>query len=155
METKDIGTTTFAGSKYSYKKLDPDKFRNACVFEMVGEDRYVRYMVFTPQDGEIKTPNDGRLCAICPDGPSALMVAASICIASEVAGITKRPSIVESEAAAKASGFDTDRIRAEVFRLRREGKSFVEISEEMERRSDEFKVKRNGQSAKEKEGGEW
>lgn len=163
METEEMKTTTFAGRTYRYVKLESEKSRKgACAFKMVGDDKFEQYMVFTPWPGdlmaEIETPNDGRLIAFCPDEPSALAVTSSIRIATAVSGIAHaEKSVDESELAAKVSGFDTDRIRAEVNRLRKEGRSYAEIREEMGRRVDEFKVaKPSGDkpSAKQ-EGGEW
>ena len=154
-------TIEFAGHKFQYEKLHEDRFKKGvCAFRMVDEDGDTQYLVFIPRtlsecDKEIKTPNDGRMCAACIDEISALMVASSIGIASSVAKLadTKAKAVTESvEEIAKGLGFDVDALRSEVNKLRKEGKSAEEVREILKPRMEEFR-KKNPQS--DTKGGEW
>ena len=145
-------TIEFAGHKFQYEKLMPEKFKKGvCAFKMVDEDGDTQYLVFAPraleeqmEGKEIKTPNDGRLCAACPDEQSALMVASSIGVAASVVHIadTKAKAVTESvEEIARGLGFDVDALRSEVNKLRKEGKSAEEVSEILKPRMEEFRKK--------------
>lgn len=150
-------TIEFAGLKFEYEKLDEEKFeKGPCAFKMIDKDGDVRYIVVAPHSlsertKEIKTPNDGHLCAFCPDETSALMVAASIGIASTVATgmVDIKPQF------GGLVTFDVDALRSEVNRLRKEGKSVDEVREILKPRMEEFVKKDGGSSDDKKEGGEW
>lgn len=152
-------TIEFAGRKYQYEKLQEDYFKKgACAFKMVGEDGNTQYLVFTPRtlswdDKEIKTPNDGIVCAACPCEQAALMVASSIHIASNLASIHQ---LVNEEVGRKTSeiadklDLDLDALKAEVKRLKDEGKSPKEVEEILKPRMEEFMKKHAADK-----GGEW
>lgn len=157
-------TTEFAGKKFQYEKLMPEHFKNGtCAFKVIDEDGDTQYLVFTPnslseqvEGKEIKTLNDGTLCAACPTEESALMVASSICIAANVAHFSdgKAKAIKENiEEIAKGLGFDLDAMKEEIVKLRKEGKSTKEIQEIMKSRMEEFRKK--GGSPSTDKGGEW
>lgn len=134
-------TIEFAGRKFQCEKLDAEHFKTGvCAFKMVDEEGDTQWFVVTPfsmaeNNKEIKTPNDGRLCAVSPDRTSALMVASSISIAVELAS-HKGAIMIQ---VAKGRGFDIDAIQREVGKLIAEGKSMGEIREIMKPRMAEFK----------------
>ena len=144
-------TIEFAGRKYQYEKLKEDYFKNGVsAFKMVDEDGNTQYLVvFTPRtlsgdDKEIKTPNDGIVCAACPCEQAALMVTSSIRIASNLASTHQ---LVNEEVGRKTGeiaekfDFDLDAMKAEVKRLKDEGKSPKEVEEIMKPRMEEFMKK--------------
>jgi hypothetical protein len=153
-------TIEFAGKKFQCEKLHEDNFKHGpCAFKMVDEDGDTTYLVFTPSsvsesDKEIKTPNDGVLCAGCPSEQSALMVASSICMAATFANLVEdKKAEVERdvEKLAEQLGFDLEKLDAEVKRLKAEGKSSKEVAEILKPRMEEFKKK----PATTDKGGEW
>lgn len=151
------------GHEFEYEKLMPEKFKQGpCAFRIKGEDGDEMYLVAIPESiseckREIATPNDGILCAVCPSEGKALMVASSICIAAQVAeeiGDTAKAKCEAIERTAKELGFDIDKLRAEVDRLRKEGKSASEIAKILKPRMEDFKRADKEADAKQ-EGGEW
>lgn len=159
-------TIEFAGHKFQYEKLREDKFKKGvCAFKMVDEDGDTQYLVFTPhtlseqvEGKEIKTPNDGRLCAACPDEMSALMVASSIGVASSVANRAdaKVKAMKQSvEELAKGMGFDIEKLEAEAKRLKDEGKTLEEVQEILKQRMEEFLMPGASKPSAKQEGGEW
>lgn len=154
-------TIEFAGKKFQYEKLAPEHFKKgACAFKVIDEDGDTQYLVFAPnslaeKDKEIKTLNDGTMCAACPTEQSALMVASSICIAANVAhlSIDKTRVVKKSvEELAKDLGFDLEKLEAEVKKLKAGGKSDKEVAEILKPRMEEF---RKGGTPSTDKGGEW
>lgn len=157
-------TIEFAGHKFQYEKLMPEKFKKGvCAFKMIDEDGDTQYLVIVPntlseqRDGkEINTPNDGHLAAACPDENTALMVASSIGVAASVAGFIddkKNPMKQSVEEIAKGMGFDLEKLKAEVKRLKAEGKSPKEVAEILRPRMEEFR--KPGGTPDADKGGEW
>lgn len=154
-------TIEFAGCKFQYEKLMPEKFKKGvCAFKMIDENGDTQYLVFAPdslseqvEGKEINTPNDGVLVAASPSEQTALMVASSIGVAASVADfIDDKKKLMKQnvEEVAKSLGFDLDALKSEVDRLRSEGKSAKEIAEILKPRMNDFKKP----DAKQ-EGGEW
>lgn len=155
-------TVEFSGRKFQCEKLAAEQFKTGvCAFKMTDEDGDTQYMVITPfsfaeKSKEIKTPNDGRLCAVCPGRSSALMIASSVAIATELA--SHKTAIMMS--VAKGRVFDVDAIHREVGKLISEGKSMKEIQEILKPRMAEFKKKKEdepdtGSAADDDKEGAW
>lgn len=152
-------TIEFNGHKLQYEKLMPERFKNGvCTFKVVDDDGDTQYFVLTPHtmseySKEIKTLDDGRLCAVCPDEASALMVASSVSFAANLAhtaGDSVKSMKTDFEEVAKGIGIDIDALNAEIKRLRSEGKSAKEVRDILKPRMEEFRKKPGTDK-----GGEW
>lgn len=149
-----------AGNQFKCEKLHEDQYKKgACAFKIIDDDGNESYWVVAPRsmseftDGNvISTPNDGRVTAFCTNEQDALMVAASINIAANVVSISAKAESAFVEKAASELGFDIDALKAEVDRLKAEGKSAKEVLEILKPRMDEFK---KGGSPSTDKGGEW
>lgn len=131
-----------ADNEFQFDKLETGIFkRGAAAFRVVDKDGDESFWVNVPAskeafDDEIVSPKDGVLTAICHSEEAALVVASSINIAYEVAYAKQRASDIDK--LANILGFDNAKLRAEVKRLKEEGKSLDEVSEILKERSDEF-----------------
>ena len=149
-----------AGHKFKCEKLHEDQYKKgACAFKIIDDDGKESYWVVIPSsmsgftDGNgIATPNEGHVVAFCVNEQDALMVASSINIAANVVSLSTKAESAFVEKAASELGFDIDALRAEVNRLKAEGKSAKEVLEILKPRMDEFK---KGGSPNTDKGGEW
>ena len=154
------------GKQFQYEKLMAEKFeKGACAFKVVDADGDTSYWVVVPAtlqkqvDGEvINTPNDGHLSAVCMSEQDALMIASSVCIAATVADMEQksvRKALAETtERLAKEVGFDIEKLKVEVERLKAEGKTRDEIAAILKPRMNEFR-RPDAKSGDEQKGGEW
>jgi hypothetical protein len=150
--------------EFGCEKLCPERFKTGvCAFKIIDGDKDTTYWVVAPpmlsdqMSGEykIETPNDGHVCAFCMNEQDALMVASSIRIVAGVAAKDKAEKKALADIAQKVAkdiGFDLDALKAEVKRLKSDGKSAKEISEILKPRMEEFSTKKPQSDTK---GGEW
>lgn len=154
---------TMEDHEFGCEKLCPEHFKTGvCAFKIIDGDKDTTYWVVAPptlsdqMTGEykIETPNDGHVCAFCMNEQDALMVASSICIAAGVAAKDKASKKALSEVVEKVArdiGFDIEKLKAEVEKLKAEGKSATEVRDILKGRMDEFRKKPDAKQ----EGGEW
>lgn len=150
------------GKTFQYEKVMPESFeKGACAFRVKEENGSENYWVVVPptlkaqvEGMEINRPDDGHVAALCASENDALMIASSVHIAatvSSISGIVNDGVCRKVDELAEELGFDTDRLKAEVSRLKAEGKSPKEVSEILKPRMEEFKKK----PAADTKGGEW
>lgn len=151
--------------EFQFEKLNEEHFRSgAAAFRVIDKDGRESYWVNCPatrdrfNDG-IATPKDGRMVAFCHTKEDALMVASAINVSAAVAGFKLNSLKKECEELADEIGVDVDidKMRAEVNRLKADGKTDKEVAEILKQRIDEF-LTSEGKAKKEaalKERGEW
>ena len=153
--------------EFQFEKLDEKNFkRGAAAFRVIDKDGTETFWVNTPAtidkfDDGVATPNDGRMVAFCHSKDDAEMVAAAINVSVHVAIINNNSSPeTEFEKIADMLGLDIDKMRAEIKRLKAEGKTANEVVEILKPRMDEFltnegKAKKDALLKEAKERGEW
>ena len=141
------------GKTFQYEKVMPEQFKKgACAFRVKDADGDENWWVVVPPtmkeqlDGmPIDCPNDGHIAAFCMSEQDALMLASSVCIAANIAGLQGTKDVlkkIQSDLTQKLSkdlGFDIDELEAEVKRLKAEGKTADEIKDILKPRVDEFR----------------
>lgn len=152
--------TTWCNEEYDCEVVslgtDNPKDEAAAPLKLTKVNGDICYVVAIKKDEDVgekvlTQPSDGKVIAMCVSEADACLVAASINIARFVAEAHKEVMDTSDERM-RELGFDTERMKAEINRLKKEGKSNSEIYDYMRSHKDEYRVA--GKTLP-KERGEW